>query len=218
MLVERTVPGLHAHLAAVLDKEPRSTAILDVGCGTGAWLNRLAGKGFTTLCGIDKETAPLDGCDIAMVSEDIVHGARALGERTFDVITAIEVIEHLGNVDSLFQLAHAVLRPGGNMLITTPNIQSVAARSRFLATGRMRHFDRHGDPTHVFPILLPCMHRMAERHGFEVEMVWTYPEDRTSYGIGTSARIVAWLLKWICPDDLPGDVLCLVLKRRPAHV
>jgi len=74
-------------------------------------------------------------------------------DECFDQVVAMEVIEHLG-VDPMFMLAEAnrVLKPGGELLLTTPNITSLASVylqlwSRHPAVGRQAYgpgtTDRH---------------------------------------------------------------------------
>jgi len=52
-LSERTISGLHEALIQVLPNIDCDTQILDIGCGTGAWLERLSNQGFKELYGID---------------------------------------------------------------------------------------------------------------------------------------------------------------------
>jgi 2-polyprenyl-3-methyl-5-hydroxy-6-metoxy-1,4-benzoquinol methylase len=56
-LAELTLAGLHEALAATLAHTPgidlRTNPVLDLGCGCGAWLARLARNGFTDLRGVD---------------------------------------------------------------------------------------------------------------------------------------------------------------------
>jgi ubiquinone/menaquinone biosynthesis C-methylase UbiE len=45
-LSERTISGLHKNLSQSLPQITYDTAVLDIGCGTGAWLERLSKLGF----------------------------------------------------------------------------------------------------------------------------------------------------------------------------
>lgn len=207
MLVERTLPGLHEFLTAEVRELPRDAAMLDVGCGTGAWIERLRLLGFTDLTGVDADPPP------GFLRADLERNALALG-RQFRFITCIETIEHLSNPGRIFEIASEALARDGTLLVTTPNIHSLRARIKFLLRSEMPQFDRWGDPTHVFPMYLPGIKRVAERNGFALERAWTFPEDGTLM-FRALVRAVAGMARVFLPDPLPGDLLCMRFHRRP---
>ena len=111
-LEERTIPGLHEalfHLLVRLRRAPAS--VLDLGAGTGAWANRLVAAGYkvTALeradCGY-AGSAPLVEGDL---NENFAEPFRS--ER-FDLVTCIEVIEHVENPRHLLRTACRLLAPG----------------------------------------------------------------------------------------------------------
>ena len=51
-LRERTIRGLHDHLFQHLPQLEPEDSVLDIGCGTGSWLQRLANAGYRNLHGI----------------------------------------------------------------------------------------------------------------------------------------------------------------------
>ena len=56
-------------------------------------------------------------------------------DRTFDLVTCSEVVEHLENYRALIREASRVLRPGGLLIVTTPNVLNAYSRLRYLACG-----------------------------------------------------------------------------------
>jgi SAM-dependent methyltransferase len=89
---------------------PHSAYILEVGCAD-KWLGRkLKQRGFERYIG-------LDVCPTADVVGDIRHWQR-LGLRadSFDVIAAFELVEHV----DCFREMYALLRPGGQLFLTSP--------------------------------------------------------------------------------------------------
>jgi SAM-dependent methyltransferase len=97
--------------------------------------------------------------------------ATRFGENRFDVVTCIEVIEHVENPRHLLRNARRLLSPGGILLMTTPNIESTAGRLRFLWTGELRHFGRDpafNEPTHITPIHTLMLERALEDVGLRV--------------------------------------------------
>jgi SAM-dependent methyltransferase len=208
------MPGLHEHLLARLPPLSRDAPILDVGCGTGAWLQRLADAGYTNLRGIDQDISAF-GCKGAIAAEaDLDQDGLPFPEQRFALITAIEVIEHLENPGRLYRLAQRQLQPGGYLLLTSPNIHSLVARVRHALTGNLGQFDEKGDPTHIMPLLLTGVERIAPRYGLEIVKLWGYPEAG-SIVYRRALWLAARVLGTFIPDRVPGDALCILLRRRP---
>jgi SAM-dependent methyltransferase len=211
-LIERTTVGLHSHLIERLPSLQRNAAVLDVGCGTGAWLARLSQAGYSNLHGVDHDLSGFRQPDIPAQQVDLSVDIAPFGDRRFDLITAIEVIEHLENPGSIFRLAERHLTDAGCLLLTTPNIHSLISRLRHLVTGQLGQFDGKGDPTHITPVLLLGVERIAVRHGLRIDRRWGYPE-RGSLLYRRPLQLASRILGRVLPDDVPGDILCLLLRR-----
>jgi SAM-dependent methyltransferase len=211
-LKELTIGGLHDSLLAHLPALSLQSRILDIGCGTGAWLAKLAGAGFSSLCGLDRNTQGF-AFGSAQVRRCNLDAEECPFAGEFDLISAIEVVEHLENPGRLFAMAARLLSPGGCLLITTPNIHSVFSRLRFLVTGHLMQFDQKGDPTHLFPVLPFTLDRIVERHGLRVCETWTFPE-REITGCRLSSKVAARLLGCLLPNLYPGHNLCFLIRRR----
>ncbi|MCS6815616.1 MAG: class I SAM-dependent methyltransferase, partial [Cyanobacteria bacterium] len=187
------------------------TPILDIGCGSGAWLQRLADRGFQNLWGIDQDIEQFraSGAHVHQVNLDMDN--LDLPIQHFGLITAIEVIEHLENPGRLFYHASRYLDPHGYLLITTPNIHSVGCRLRFLLTGQLKSFDAKGDPTHIYPVLLTALNRVLPRYGLKIVKKWGYPA-RGSLVSRPSTLLLSTIAEWFLPNSDPGDTLCLLIR------
>lgn len=116
--------------------------IIDLGCGTGSLISMLQDSGYTNVTGLD-------------VSEDQLNVARKMGVKdvvkedirgylishvsSFDVITGIDIIEHLSK-DELVDLlkdVKAALKPGGYAIFRTPNAD--APLSTLFSRGDFTH-------------------------------------------------------------------------------
>ncbi|MBV9941068.1 MAG: class I SAM-dependent methyltransferase [Solirubrobacterales bacterium] len=102
---------------------------LDLGCGPGTLIGLLDDRFIST--GIDISTAEIDYAHGQYGSERkrfFALSARGLPEdcRDCDVATVVEVIEHLApaELDDVLRATVARLRPGGKLVVTTPNFHS----------------------------------------------------------------------------------------------
>ncbi len=216
ILREFTATGLHAWLLPRVQALPgisNDSRVLDLGCGTGAWLGRLHGAGFRRLSGIDRRGDYFGASDLAtFIQGDIAQGEQVeLG--AFDLITALEVFEHMANPEAVFAFASQHLGAGGWLVVTTPNIYSVRVRMRFLLSGKLTWFEHNAEPEHIHPLVLDSVKRqMLPEYSFAIERVLTYPE-RGSDGSRWFARLAERALSLFLPNDLPGDSLCLFLRK-----
>lgn len=215
-LIERTSPGLHEWLCAKVMALPGITpecSVLDLGCGTGAWLKRLSVAGFSRLVGVDNRDEFEAGACARFVCGDIQAECPNDLRRRFDLITAIEVVEHLPNPALLFTKAADWLSDSGWLVVTTPNLQSPRNRLRFLFTGELVEFNESGDPTHLHPLVLYTYQRLIiQRHGLAIRGVATYPE-RVSEASRSIVRLGLKVLSRVIDNPLPGDSLCLFIQR-----
>ncbi len=225
-LSELTLPGTHQALLERVIRLPGvgpETPILDLGCGSGAWLNRLAEHGFKKSHGVDNESfvtlpqGPLPfSCSAADLDQNPDLG---LGDAKFGLITAIEVIEHVRNPGRLLRHVSRRLADNGYFLLTTPNVHSVRARIRFALTGKLAGFDPTNvpaEPTHLYPVFLICLDRLLSQYRLKVVDTWTFPPDR-GRGSRPLARLAALFLAMVLPDPYPGDTLCVLIRHARAN-
>jgi SAM-dependent methyltransferase len=216
-LTECTVDGRqHAALLPVvtaLDGLARSAPILDLGCGTGAWLARLAAAGFTNLSGVDRNGEQFGAHSVANFIPADLMAETEWPAGKFAFVSAIEVIEHVADPERIIAVASRCLASGGWLMVTTPNIYSVRVRARFLLTGKLTFFDTNAAPDHIHPLALDAFVRnVLPRYPLTLERVWSHPENGSS-GSRYFARIMARTLARVLPDPLPGDTMCLLLRK-----
>jgi SAM-dependent methyltransferase len=217
ILREWTVTGLHE---ALIDRIKRvsglsaETPTLDIGCGTGAWLDRLASNGFKQLHGVDRKVGKFASSRATFSHADIdLDPDLGLGNRAFGLITAIEVVEHLENPGRLFFHVARHLSDDGVFLLTTPNIHSILCRFRFLLTGTLKEFDSKGDPTHIYPVLLTSLNRLLPRYGLNIADQFSYPANGKSIAARPMLKAAASALSLVLPNIVSGDILCVMIRR-----
>jgi SAM-dependent methyltransferase len=94
--------------------------ILDVGCGTGTMLTYLASYGQVQ--GVDIDEEAVGYCRERGLVEVRLGSAETLpfADNSFDLVTALDVVEHLDDDTAALREIRRVLRPGGKVLITVP--------------------------------------------------------------------------------------------------
>ena len=107
-------------LDTILEYAQPTDIVLDAGCGSGrVFQHRLAGR-VRHVVGIDVTDEPRDNPNI----DDALNGDLGdlpLRKDTFDLIVMSHVAEHLTEPELVFLELSRVLRPGGRLLILTPN-------------------------------------------------------------------------------------------------
>src|SRR5580765_1915709 len=109
-----------------------SGAILDVGCGSGAFLYQLKQRfpGAYEILGTDVSGRPLDFAESKNVP--VLRGdfpAHDFGAKKFDAVTFWAVLEHLLEPKRFLEKAASILKPGGFCFVLVPNMRSLAVRS-----------------------------------------------------------------------------------------
>jgi SAM-dependent methyltransferase len=101
-------------------------AVLDFGAGTGALVERLRSAGMRA-DGFEFSDPARAHCRREL-GFDLIGDVSAIAPATYDVVCMIEVIEHLTDLTGTLTRLHAALRPGGRLLVTTPNRSGWRAR------------------------------------------------------------------------------------------
>lgn len=131
-----TMPGIHEKFHMYFRKysaEFNQPRILEIGAGHGAFTELLYKEGYeVSACDLYPEFFYLKGveCKKADLTEELPYSAD-----TFDIIVAVEVMEHIHDHQMIFQEANRILKNKGILLFSTPNILSLKSRIRFLFSG-----------------------------------------------------------------------------------
>lgn len=207
----------------VKDRQPQ---ILDVGCGTGANLVML--DQFGDAHGIDVSHDALAFCH-ARGLERVRHGAAEklpYDDGTFDLVTALDVIEHLDDDLAGLKEMRRVLRPDGRALLFVPAFMFLWGVQDDVSHHRRRY-------------RLPELLKAVREAGFEVEratyanitfflpillvrtfMRWMHIKTSTENNIGMSSLngTLGWILgtesTWLKYMNLPFGVSALCVARR----
>ena len=125
-----------------LPPAPVGGRVLDVGSGNGAFLDNAKLLGWEVV-GLDIDPTVVKSARERGLN---VHqgGLETLSEKvdSFDVITMNHVIEHVHDPISVLNACNRLLRPGGQLWLVTPNINSLG-HARFKSTWRGLEIPRH---------------------------------------------------------------------------
>lgn len=160
--------GGHAKLLALVGSGKR---VLDVGCSSGYLARPLVAAGCTVV-GLELDPGAAEGardvCEEVLVG-DVETMKLPFEPVSFDVVLCGDVIEHLRDPGAFLARARALLRPGGHLVLTTPNVANWSMRFALLM-GRWRYTERGIlDRTHTHLFTRKTLVETLERAGYRVE-------------------------------------------------
>lgn len=152
-------------------KSRTNLKLLDLGCGEGNLLRRFIAFNpnlkITAIDYLDFKAKLSPG--IEFFELDITRDRLPFEDNYFDIITIINVIEHLNNPEFTLREAFRVLKPKGRILIEAPSIRSLFVPSQdikdFGFSGPLNFYD---DPTHIRPHSRCSLGILLRKVGFSV--------------------------------------------------
>jgi SAM-dependent methyltransferase len=170
---------------------------LDIGAGHGELISLMQSK-------FDIHSSACDYTDCLMRLPD---------DESFDLVTCTEVIEHLEHYRSTLREIYRVLKPGGTLVLTTPNILNLKSRVRFLIFGFYNLFgplhvsesELHSTGGHINPVSYFFLSHSLLDAGFKNIEVSIDKKQRTS---------IAWLLPFWIPIQLFSKLTLSKEKKR----
>ncbi len=150
------------YLGTIEKAVPQRGCILDVGTADGAFLHVCQQRGWQVAgCELNRQL-----CDRGKQHYDIpIHPGTifdmGLKDKSFDVVTLWDVLEHTTHPKSVLQECQRVLTPGGLLVVNYPDINSLVAR----LTGRRWVLLLS---THLYYFTFPTMEKMLVKTGFRV--------------------------------------------------
>ncbi len=122
-------------------------------------------------------------------------------------------VEHVESPIGFLRNVGRLLAPRGVAVITTPNVDSLPARAKFLLTGKIRTMDELSEPTHISPIFWDLLHRQfLTRAALRLREHLLFPPN----GYQLSRKPIAWTFRIVAAafsgDSILGDNHILVLE------
>lgn len=183
--------AIYRTVATLLRERSASGVLADIGCGGGN-LWREVGPSFARCIGVD--AVRYDGLPVSVefLAADLDRLPLPLGDKTADVVAAVEVVEHLENPRAFCRELVRLTRPGGWVVVTTPNQLSLLSLITLTVKQRFSAFQDPAYPAHITALLEVDLRRIAAECGLEaIEVRYTgegrIPGTGEHYPSGVSA-------------------------------
>jgi 2-polyprenyl-3-methyl-5-hydroxy-6-metoxy-1,4-benzoquinol methylase len=161
----------------------RAAPIADVACGHGRLIQFFSRRGYTNVCGVDVSAEQVAIARTISPQVELGDAMEFLGRNVgrFALITALDIVEHFSKNEVLpfLDACHAALRPGGALIIQTPNADSPWSLGV-----------RYGDFTHeicVGPQVMKALLDVCGFHGFEAR-----EQGPFAHGPLSLLRVLLW--------------------------
>jgi SAM-dependent methyltransferase len=175
--------GIHEKVLGRLEGFPRGS-VLDVPTGQGAISKELEKLGFKVFLGdIARQNILYKNGRCIQID---MEKSFPFKEKTFDYGVCIEGVEHIENPYGLVREFARVIKKGGYLVITTPNVMTIKSRLRFLFYSYLDYFryfgpipseERHRieghEHQHLNPLFYPEIKFILQKYGFAIERIET---------------------------------------------
>lgn len=211
------LPGLHDLVGATAMRLFSPNAeILDLASGSGALCARIRDLGFRpTACDLVDENFKLHG-EVPFYSTNLNSELPESFRERFDGITATEIIEHLENPRNFLRQCYLTLKPGGYLILTTPNVDSSLSRCEMIRSGYFRWFDQDNylSNGHITALPLFSLKRALKEAQFDIAEISSFGKPLKSDWIGIKIRILAALLRALDGVKSPqGEILMMIARK-----
>jgi SAM-dependent methyltransferase len=206
--------GLHEKVLKCMEELPKGL-VLDAPSGQGALSEDLEKVGFKVVSGdIERENILYknEKCVQLDLTESFPFRAG-----TFDHGVCVEGIEHVENPHWLIKEFARVVKRGGYLILTTPNVMTIKSRLRFLFYSYLDYFRYFGPPPsegkhkikeyehqHLTPVFYGEMKFIFEKYGFNIETIETNRRVRKWNMI---FPLMKWFIKYKTKKKFPKDPL-----------
>jgi 2-polyprenyl-3-methyl-5-hydroxy-6-metoxy-1,4-benzoquinol methylase len=181
------------HLVASVIRErcPPGETLLDIGCGTGALWDFVRDhvENYLGVDAVRYDGFP-DAC--AFYPADLDTASVPLPDGSAEVVVAVEVIEHLENPRAFFRELTRLAKPGGLVVLTTPNQLSLLSKMTLVLRGQFNAFQEAPGlyPAHRTALLEVDLLRLARECGLQEIQIRFTNQGRIP---GTKRHWPAWL-------------------------
>ena len=158
-------PSIFRMVVSALEEEQlRDCTLVDVGCGKGA-LRKYVGPYCKRYIGVDLFRWDRFPEDAEFFQVDLDSGRSSLPDDVADVVVSLETIEHLENPRAFMRELARLARPGGHVMVSTPNQLSFLSKMTLLLKNEFNEFQDSSYPAHLTALLEVDLKRIAGECG-----------------------------------------------------
>jgi len=198
---------LRVYLSFITPLQTLKTPViaLDLGCGRGEWLELLKENGINAY-GVDMDAGMLSACQERGLRAELKDALGALREappESISIVSAFHVVEHIP-FDELRMLAREalrVLKPGGLLILETPNPENLVVGSNSF----------YQDPSHTRPLPPELLNFVVEHAGYERTKIIRLQESPELHA-STKVRLINVL------NGVSQDYSIVAQKAAPADI
>lgn len=216
-------PGVHEFALEQLSLlVPAGKRVLELGAGGGAMSQRLHDAGYD-VCACDlfhENFTPPDA--IRFCPADLNADFSTKLDGPWDVIVALELIEHLENPRNFVRECKRLLAPGGLVVMSTPNLGNPVSHALFLRKGDFQWFSEmdYREHGHITPLAPSAARRCFSEQGFvqrfEGSVSNPYRKMRSLRKLGSRIAAHVLTLFLATPKSLRGEVYMGVWQKEAA--
>lgn len=182
----------------LINREGKKGTLLDIGCGTGEFLNTVQSDGWKTIGIEPSASARKQGIENYKLDVRDEIELENLQPKSFDVITMWHVMEHVPHLRERVNKLHELLKDDGVLVVAVPN------RNSHDAAYYKEHWAAYDVPRHLWHFRAQDMRALMIGSGFEVKRILPMKFDSyyvsmlsEKYKAGSSNLIAAVWRGWI---------------------
>jgi 2-polyprenyl-3-methyl-5-hydroxy-6-metoxy-1,4-benzoquinol methylase len=156
------------------------TPLLDYGCGSGDFLDKISDVGF----GYDISEVAIEKARKKYPQKFFYTSTSDFKKHAFETICLIDVLEHVPDLNTMLQEIKRIIRPGGHLLIATNELSPIKAALICLVI-----FEKYFSPTspHLRYFTRNTLAEVLEANGFKIIR---YKRNKSYLGVFSRGQLV----------------------------
>ena len=210
VIAENTSKNTHNVVAELLGEVADGKRVLDVPCGEGAFTKRMLESGADVFSAdyLNILRIPHEQFSVVDMNQRLPYA-----DAMFDAVVCIDGIEHIERPFDFIRECQRIIRKGGVLIISTPNLSALRSRWRYLLTGFHQGEKSPLDESHYTPlhhltlVSFPELRYRLHANGFKVAAVRT-----------NRVKLISWLYVVLAPLAYVVTVLAFNKEEKVARV